>query len=174
MSSLCIDFLIRQKVSTNLNYFFIESLPVPREKVRNVYWNTIIARATRLFCCDKEFASLWEKPFSNDWNSADFWYPFAAPIDTYGPVHEQEIRKRICDEARELKPEWAPHCGVHDRLPADVNGDCVVNILDLLYVRNRLGMDPASGDNRRADINRDGVINILDLLLVRNGLQTGC
>ena len=67
---------------------------------------------------------------------------------------------------------------VHDRggpsLPADVNGDCVVNILDLLAVRNRLGQDPTSGDNWRADVNGDGAINILDLIFVRNELGTAC
>ena len=56
----------------------------------------------------------------------------------------------------------------------DLNGDCVVNILDLLNVRNRLGQDPASDDNWRADLNSDGVINILDLITVRNELGARC
>ena len=67
---------------------------------------------------------------------------------------------------------------VHDRgapgLPGDTNGDCMVNILDLLYVRNRLGQDPASGDNWRANVNGDGAINILDLIFVRNRLGATC
>ena len=46
----------------------------------------------------------------------EFWYPSFAPIDTYGPVHEQEIRRRLKEEAKNLTPEWGPHCGVHDRL----------------------------------------------------------
>ena len=115
MSSLCIDFLIRQKVTTNLNYFFIESLPVPRENVKNR--GMITAKATRLFCCNKDFAQLWGKLFSTDWQSPNFWYPTSAPIDTYGPVHEQEIRRRLRDEAKNLTPGWGPQCGVHNRLP---------------------------------------------------------
>ncbi|NQT21568.1 MAG: hypothetical protein HQ592_17825, partial [Planctomycetes bacterium] len=59
-------------------------------------------------------------------------------------------------------------------LLGDSNADCIVNILDLLFVRNRLQGDPTSGDNWRADLNGDGIINILDLLGVRNELQTGC
>jgi len=117
LSSICIDFLIRQKVSTNLNYFFIESLPVPRENLQNAVLECIIAKAMLLFCCDKDFARLWEKLFSTNWQSPDFWYPSPVPIDNYGPAHEQEIRRRLRDEARTLTPEWSPHCGVHDRLP---------------------------------------------------------
>jgi hypothetical protein len=117
LSSLCIDFLIRQKVSTNLNYFFIESLPVPRGNVQSIVFDRITAKATRLFCFGKDFAKLWQKLFSTDWQSPEFWYPSSAPIDTYGPAHEQEIRRRLRDEAENLTREWGLHCGVHNRLP---------------------------------------------------------
>jgi hypothetical protein len=59
-------------------------------------------------------------------------------------------------------------------LPGDVNSDCAVNILDLIFIRNRLRQDPSSGDNWKADANRDGEINILDLIFVRNQLGTKC
>jgi len=52
--------------------------------------------------------------------------------------------------------------------------DCRVNILDLIFIRNRLNTDPASGDNWQADVNEDGRINILDLIFTRNTLGTGC
>jgi len=55
-------------------------------------------------------------------------------------------------------------------LEGDANGDGKVNILDLIYVRNRLGQDPESGDNSTADANNDGKINVLDLIYVRNRL----
>jgi len=116
MSSFCIDALIRQKVTTNLNFFFLESLPVPRG-AKNVFWRPIIAKATRLFCCEEDFFILWERMFSPDWQFPDFWYPLSAPIDAYGPAHEQDIRKRLRDESIKLTSEWGPHCGVHDRLP---------------------------------------------------------
>lgn len=56
----------------------------------------------------------------------------------------------------------------------DANLDCLVNILDLIFVRNRLNSDPASGDNWQADVNDDGSINILDMIFVRNALNTRC
>jgi len=52
--------------------------------------------------------------------------------------------------------------------PGDANGDDVVNILDLVMIRNLLNQDPHSGDNWKADVNRDGKINILDLIYCRN------
>ena len=46
----------------------------------------------------------------------------------------------------------------------DVNGDGVVNILDLTLVAQHIGtLHP---NNRRVDVNKDGVVNILDLTLV--------
>jgi len=58
---------------------------------------------------------------------------------------------------------------------ADANGDCAVNVLDLIFVRNRLGLNPNTGDNWRADVvTGDGAINVLDLIAVRNYLGTKC
>lgn len=66
-------------------------------------------------------------------------------------------------------------CGGKPRpIVGDINLDCKVNILDLIAVRNKLGRDPASGDNALCDVNHDGKINILDLILVRNNLGKSC
>jgi len=59
-------------------------------------------------------------------------------------------------------------------IEGDVNGDCSVNILDMISVRNRLNHDVDSGDNWKADITGDGSINILDLIAVRNKSYTRC
>jgi len=59
-------------------------------------------------------------------------------------------------------------------IPGDVNGDCRVNILDLIAIRNKLNLDVSTGDNWIADVNEDGRINILDLIAVRNKLNTQC
>ena len=59
-------------------------------------------------------------------------------------------------------------------IPGDATGDCRVNVLDLIRVRNRLGQPASSGDNWRFDINRDGAIDVLDLIAVRNLLGTNC
>jgi len=59
-------------------------------------------------------------------------------------------------------------------IPGDANMDCRVNILDLIFIRNRLNQDVESGENWWADVNQDGRINILDLVYVRNFLSTSC
>jgi hypothetical protein len=59
-------------------------------------------------------------------------------------------------------------------IEGDANLDCKVNILDLIFVRNRLNQSIATGDNWQADVNQDEKINILDLIYVRNKLNTSC
>jgi len=59
-------------------------------------------------------------------------------------------------------------------IPGDCNGDCRVNILDLIFIRNRLNQDVSTGENWKADVNEDNRINILDLIYVRNRLNTMC
>ena len=48
------------------------------------------------------------------------------------------------------------------QLKEDVNGDRIVNILDLVLVAGRFGQSGQEG----ADVNGDGIVNILDLVLV--------
>ena len=48
--------------------------------------------------------------------------------------------------------------------PADVNGDWVVNILDLVEVSNSFGKSSP-------DLNGDGVVNVLDLVFVTKHLD---
>ncbi|NQT18776.1 MAG: DUF362 domain-containing protein [Planctomycetes bacterium] len=53
----------------------------------------------------------------------------------------------------------------------DVNDDGMVNILDMISVRNSLNDDVMSNDDAaKADVNADGYVNILDLIKVRNNL----
>jgi len=56
----------------------------------------------------------------------------------------------------------------------DANGDCVVNVLDLIAIRNRLGKPIGSADNWKADVNLDGAVDVLDLISARNRLGTRC
>ena len=49
-----------------------------------------------------------------------------------------------------------------------------ITILDLIFIRNHFGQNPATGDNECADVTHDGRINILDLIAVRNKLNTTC
>ena len=54
----------------------------------------------------------------------------------------------------------------------DANGDCAVNVLDLITIRNRLGGN--SSGSWRGDVNLDGAVNVLDLITTRNVLGTKC
>ena len=57
---------------------------------------------------------------------------------------------------------------IKPRNPVDVNGDGIVNILDLTIVAQGLGTDSLEGD-----VNGDGVVNILDLVQVAGALGGG-
>ena len=62
-------------------------------------------------------------------------------------------------EVRSLETVEGPNQQQNARV--DVNGDGVINILDLTFVASRFGEDSP-------DVNGDGVVNILDLVLVAN------
>jgi len=57
-------------------------------------------------------------------------------------------------------------------LPGDTNGDCFVNVLDMIAIRNHLG-DPAASW-QAFDVNNDGFINVIDMIFVRNNLNETC
>jgi hypothetical protein len=55
------------------------------------------------------------------------------------------------------------------RIPGDLNGDDVVNILDSILLANSFLSNPASPNwNPQADLNGDGVVNILDAIILAN------
>ncbi len=60
---------------------------------------------------------------------------------------------------------------VFPKTSTDANGDDRVNILDLIFVRNKLNANVIAGDNWQADTNGDGKINILDMIAIRNKLN---
>jgi hypothetical protein len=115
-NSFVFDFYARLKVDNHFNFHDVNTFPLPRLLNSDRIFQAISSRACRLTSFTNEFSKLWADAFSKDWQSPDFWYPSSAPIDNYGPAHEQEIRQRLRDEAGKLTPEWGPHCGVHDRL----------------------------------------------------------
>lgn len=59
LNSFVLDLVIRQKVSTTLNMFYLYSLPVPRLIAGNPFFDAIVPRAARLTCTRPEFAALW-------------------------------------------------------------------------------------------------------------------
>ncbi|MGB5969213.1 MAG: ATP-binding protein, partial [Spirulinaceae cyanobacterium] len=57
-NSFVVDFQIRQKVSQNLNMFYVYQLPVPRLTETDKYFPEIVERAAKLICTTPEFNEL--------------------------------------------------------------------------------------------------------------------
>jgi len=58
MNSLVADWLLRQKVTTNINMFYLYQLPVPRLEISKAMLSSIIQTAARLVCMYPEFSDL--------------------------------------------------------------------------------------------------------------------
>lgn len=54
-------------------------------------------------------------------------------------------------------------------IPGDMNGDGIVNILDLLFMAANIGQPATNPDAGKSDVNKDNQVNILDLLMVLRG-----
>jgi hypothetical protein len=117
LNSFCLDYVMRFMVRLHLSQHIMERAPFVRCTSANITYKSLVARTLRLIATNKSFGKYWRTCFSNDWQSAAFWYPTSVSIDNYGPAHEQQIRCRLRDEAIDLTPDWGSHCGVHDRMP---------------------------------------------------------
>ena len=59
-NSFVVDWLLRMKVTTTLNFFYIYQLPIPRLTRQDSAFSKIVERAARLICTTPEFQELWE------------------------------------------------------------------------------------------------------------------
>jgi hypothetical protein len=59
LNSFVLDYVLRAKVSTTLNMFYIQSLPMPRLTAGDPTFDAIVARAARLVCTRPEYDALW-------------------------------------------------------------------------------------------------------------------
>ncbi|MEH2459263.1 Eco57I restriction-modification methylase domain-containing protein [Nostoc sp.] len=60
-NSFTLDWMIRQKVTTTLNIFYIYQLPVPRLTKNDRNFNDIVQRAAKLICTTPEFDELGQE-----------------------------------------------------------------------------------------------------------------
>ncbi len=60
LNSFIADYFIGQKISANLNMFYIYQLPVPRLTEQNIVFKMIVERAAKLICTTPEFQELWQ------------------------------------------------------------------------------------------------------------------
>ncbi|MCB0000442.1 MAG: hypothetical protein KDE56_31970, partial [Anaerolineales bacterium] len=71
LNSYALDFVIRQKIATNINMFFLYQLPVPRLQAGNKFFDAIVPRAAALTCTTPAFADLWEAVMPTPWQMED-------------------------------------------------------------------------------------------------------
>ncbi|MBX3351828.1 MAG: Eco57I restriction-modification methylase domain-containing protein [Phycisphaeraceae bacterium] len=57
-NSFPVDFVIRMKVTTTLNFFYVYQIPVPRLTEKDTAFAPIVERAARLICTTPEFDNL--------------------------------------------------------------------------------------------------------------------
>jgi len=70
LNSFTLDYIIRYKISTTLNMFYMQQLPVPRLIPGNPYFDAIVPRAARLTCTRAEFADLWHEVMGKTWGES--------------------------------------------------------------------------------------------------------
>jgi hypothetical protein len=61
LNSFVLNFVIRQKVTANVNQYIVEQLPVPRLPFSHFISQSLAPLAARLTCVDERFAPLWEE-----------------------------------------------------------------------------------------------------------------
>ncbi len=92
-NSFSLDYVLRQKVSANINMFYLYQLPIPRLTSGNWFFEQIVPRAARLICVGEEFAELWEETFRPEWREI--------------------ARTSKVGGWENLTEEWRPECGVY-------------------------------------------------------------
>lgn len=83
---MVLDYVLRYKVATTLNMFYMYQLPVPRLTPGDPYFDAIVPRAARLTCTRAEFADLWREVMGTDWDAS------SGAID---PAERQRLRDEI-------------------------------------------------------------------------------
>ena len=69
-NSLCLDYVLRLKIATTVNMFYVYQLPLPRLNPGNPYFDAIVPRAARLTCTRPEFAGLWQQVMGEPWDQS--------------------------------------------------------------------------------------------------------
>ena len=78
----------------------------------------------------------------------------------------------IASNASELESFLIELISSGNGLQGDVNGDMIVNVLDVIQVVN-MALGEQDPDYNSADINQDGVINVLDVIQIVNIILEG-
>ena len=132
------------------------------------FWDADLGRpvGAKVQLYDEEIYGLYIREFTNGW----------AVYNHSGS--EQEITLPELAVGVESRLEGISHTlpnldgemylRVKPKIPADVNGDGVVNILDLVVVAQAISTEVGEGD-----VNGDGVVNVFDLVFVAGAIGGG-
>ena len=127
------------------------------------FWDTDLGRpvGSKAQLYDEQIPGLYIREFTNGWavyNHSGEPQVIALPEETQG------VASGLVNTEHALANlDGEMYLRVKPKNPADVNGDGVVNILDLTIVAQGFGTD-----NPDADVNADGVVNVFDLVVVVN------
>ena len=110
---------------------------------------------------DDDIQGLYIREFTNGW--AVYNHSGEAQVITL-PEEVQGVASGLMNTEHALPNlDGEIYLRAKPKNPADVNGDGMVNILDLTIIARGLGTD-----NLEGDVNGDGFVNILDLVFVAN------
>lgn len=60
-NSFVLDYILRLRVTANVNFFYVYQLPVPRLQKGDKWFDAIVTRAAKLICTTPEFDELLEE-----------------------------------------------------------------------------------------------------------------
>ncbi|MDW8203379.1 MAG: ATP-binding protein, partial [Cyanobacteriota bacterium SKYGB_h_bin112] len=89
-NSFCVDSVLRQRVSANVNFFYVYQLSIPRLEAGDRWFTEIVERAAKLICTTPEFDDLWRAVFPEP--------PASSPL-----VAEGFRARGVTDEAERAK-----------------------------------------------------------------------
>lgn len=96
-NSYILDYIVRMKITTNLNKFYIYQLPIPRLTSGNWYFDQLVPRAARLICITEEFADLWNEVYCPEWNL----------------LSVKDGGTSMLEDWSKLTPIWNKECGAY-------------------------------------------------------------
>ena len=127
------------------------------------FWDVDLGRpvGAKAQLYDEDISGLYIREFTNGW--AVYNHSGEAQVITL-PEEVQGVASGLVNTEHALPNlDGEMYLRVKPKNPADVNGDGVVNILDLTIVAQGFGTD-----SKKGDVNGDGLVNILDLVFVAN------
>ncbi len=138
------------------------------------FWDADLGRPVGLKAqlYDEDIPGLYIREFTNGWavyNHSGEAQVITLPEEVQGVASSWVGIEHVLpnlDGEMYLKAVVSDQSPVTSKNPADVNGDGIVNILDLVVVAQGLGTDKAKGD-----VNGDGVVNVFDLVFVAGEMQ---